>query len=123
MVPLKPDFLRLPKSDSAKNIQDLDNLLTKYETENNIEPGTIKIAATIETALGVYNAYEIATASPRMFAIGLGAEDFRADMRMVRSEDAEEILFARNQISLCAHAAKVIPMDYVICIFQDPVGF
>ena len=123
LVPLKPDFLRLPKSESAKNIQDLDNLLTKYETENNIEPGTIKIAATIETALGVYNAYEIATASPRMFAIGLGAEDFRADMRMVRSEDAEEILFARNQISLCAHAAKVIPMDYVNSNFQDPEGF
>lgn len=101
----------------------MDNLLTKYETENNIEPGTIKIAATIETALGVYNAYEIATASPRMFAIGLGAEDFRADMRMVRSEDAEEILFARNQISLCAHAAKVIPMDYVNSNFQDPEGF
>lgn len=123
LVPLKPDFLRLPKSETAKNILDLDALLTECEKAAGIEVGTIRIAATIETALGVYNAYEIASASPRVFAIGLGAEDFRADMRMVRSETAEEILFARNQISLCAHAAKVIPMDYVNSNFKDPEGF
>ena len=123
LVPLKPDFLRLPKSETKENIQQLDALLTQQEELAGIPVGTIKIAATIETALGVYNAYEIATASPRMFAIGLGAEDFRTDMRMSRREDAQEILIARNQISLCAHAAKVIPMDYVNSNFKDPEGF
>lgn len=123
MVPLKPDFLRLPKSETAENVQALDALITEVEQANKIPVGTVKIACTIETALGVYNAYQIAKASPRVFAIGLGAEDFRTDMRMARSEDAEEILFARNQISLCAHAAKVIPMDYVNSNFKDPEGF
>jgi citrate lyase subunit beta/citryl-CoA lyase len=123
LVPLKPDFLRLPKSETKKNITDLDALLTECEKKAGIEVGSIKIAATIETALGVYNAYEIATASPRMFAIGLGGEDFRADMRMTRTETAEELLFARNQISLCAHAAKVIPMDYVNSNFRDAEAF
>lgn len=123
MVPLKPDFLRLPKSETAKNIQDLDALITKVEQKHGIPVGTVKIAATIETALGVYNAFQIATASPRLFAIGLGAEDFRTDMRMTRSEDAKEILFARNLISLSAHAAKVIPMDYVNSNFKDPEAF
>ncbi len=123
LVPLKPDFLRLPKSETAKNIQDLDQLITKLEKEHNMPQGTVKIACTIETALGVYNAYQIATASTRVMAIGLGAEDFRTDMRMSRSEDASEILFARNQISLCAHAANVIPMDYVNSNFSDPEAF
>ena len=123
LVPLKPDFLRLPKSETAKNIQALDRFITEEETKNQIPVGTVKIACTIETALGVHNAYEIATASPRVMAIGLGAEDFRTDMRMSRSEDASEILIARNQISLCAHAAKVIPMDYVNSHFKDPEAF
>ena len=123
MVPLQPDFLRLPKSETAENIQALDELITKYEKENNIPIGTVKIVATIETALGVYNAYEIAKGSKRVIGIGLGAEDFRTDMRMTRSEDGAEILFARNKISLAAHAAGVMPLDYVYSNFKNTEGF
>ena len=123
MVPVKPDFLRLPKSETAENIRQLDKLITECEKEHGIEAGSIKIIATIETALGVYNAYQIASASPRMIAIGLGAEDFRTDMRMSRSEDGQEILFARNLISLAAHAAKVMPLDYVYSNITNEEGF
>lgn len=123
MVPLKPDFLRLPKAEKPENIQKLDELITKIEGENQIPEGTIKIIATIETALGVYNAYNIASASKRLIGIGLGAEDFRTDMRMSRSEDAREIFFARNQISLCAHAAGVMALDYVNSNFEDKEAF
>ena len=123
MVPVKPDYLRLPKSETAENIQLLDKLITECEKEAGIEPGSVKIVATIETALGVYNAYRIASASPRVIAIGLGAEDFRTDMRMTRSEDGQEILFARNMISLAAHAAKVMPLDYVYSNINNTEGF
>jgi citrate lyase subunit beta/citryl-CoA lyase len=123
MVSVKPDFLRLPKSETAENIRQLDKLITESEKACGIESGSVKIIATIETALGVYNAYQIASASPRMIAIGLGAEDFRTDMRMTRSEDGQEILFARNMISLAAHAAKVLPLDYVYSNFKNEEGF
>lgn len=123
MVPLQPDFLRLPKTESATNIQQLDALLTEQEQRNGLVVGSIKIVATIETALGVYNAYQIASASPRMLAIGLGAEDFRTDMRMTRSDDGQEILFARNMISLAAHAAGIKPVDYVFSNFKNPEAF
>lgn len=123
MVPLQPDFLRLPKSENAKNMQDLDALITKYEKEAGIKEGSVKIVATIETALGVQNAFEIATASRRILGIGLGAEDFRTDMRMTRSEDGQEILYARNRISLAAHAAGVMPLDYVYSNFKNTEGF
>lgn len=123
MVPLKPDFLRLPKSETAQNMKDLDNLITKHELANNIPAGTVKIVATIETALGVQNAFEIASASKRILGIGLGAEDFRTDMRMTRSEDGQEILYARNRISLAAHAAGVMPLDYVYSNFKNTEGF
>lgn len=123
MVPLQPDFLRLPKSETAENIQKLDNLIAVCEKEHNIPEGTVKIVATIETALGVYNAYPIATASKRVIGIGLGAEDFRTDCRMSRSEDGTEILHARNCISLAAHAAGVMPLDYVYSNFRNTEGF
>jgi len=123
MVPLKPDFLRLPKSESAENIKKLDKDIAKYEKKAGIKEGTVKIIATIETALGVYNAFEIASASERVIAIGLGAEDFRTDMHMQRTETGEEILAARNRISLCAHAAHVMPLDYVFSNFKNEEGF
>jgi len=123
MVPLKPDFLRLPKSETAADIKNLDALITTYEQEANIPTGTIKIVATIETALGVYNAFQIASASKRVLAIGLGSEDFRVDMHMDRTDDGQEILFARNLISLAAHAASVMPIDYVYSNFKNAGGF
>ena len=123
MVPLKPDFLRLPKSETADNIQKLDALITECEKNAGIEVGYVKIIATIETALGVYNAFQIAKGSPRVIAIGLGAEDFRTDMKMTRSDDGQEILFARNLISLSAHAAGVMPLDYVYSNFANTEGF
>ena len=123
MVALQPDFLRLPKSETSENIHKLASLIGKAEHEHNIPEGSVKIVATIETALGVYNAYQIASASQRMLGIGLGAEDFCTDMRMSRSEDAQEILFARNQISLCAHAAGVMALDYVNSNFKDSEAF
>lgn len=123
MVPLKPDFLRLPKAECAEDIINLDRLITKTEKEFGIPEGSVKIVASIENALGVMNSYKIASASKRMLAIGLGAEDFRTDMGMQRSESAEEILFARNLIALHAHAANIKAMDYVYSNFKNEEGF
>ena len=44
-------------------------------------------------------------------------------MRMERSEDASEILFARNLISLNAHAAGIMAMDYVYSNIKNTEGF
>ena len=123
MVPLQPDFLRLPKAETAEDIKKLDGLITEIEEKHAIEIGAVKIVASIETALGVVNSYKIASASKRMLAIGLGAEDFRTDMRMERSEDASEILFARNLISLNAHATGIMAMDYVYSNIKNIEGF
>jgi len=123
MTPLQPDFLRLAKSETADNIKKLDEDMALCEIKAGIPAGSVKIVATIETALGVYNAYQIASASSRLFAVGLGAEDFRTSMRMSRTEDGEEILFARNLISLAAHAAGKRPLDYVYSNFKNSEGF
>ena len=47
------------------------NYFSKLEDENNLEKGSIKIQAAIETPKGVLNALEIAQASKRVVAISL----------------------------------------------------
>ena len=123
LVCAKPAFLRLPKSETAENVKMLDRLITEEEEKHNIPVGTTAIISTIESALGVLNAYEIATASKRMIAIGLGAEDFRADMKTQRTAEGIEVAWARYMIATAAHAAKVIPLDFVYSDVNDMVGF
>ncbi len=123
MVPLQPDFLRLPKSETAEDVQRLDREISQLEAANNMEPGSVKIVASIESAFGMRNAYEIATASSRVLAICLGAEDFRTDMGVQRTEGAEEILFARSMLAFNAHAAGVKAMDYIFSNVKNEEGF
>lgn len=123
IAPLCPDFLRLPKTEKPEEVQFLDKLISEIEQENNIAAGTIKIVCTIETALGVYNAYKLATASPRVLAIGLGAEDFCTDMKTTRSADCEELRYARGKIVLDAHAAQVLGLDFVYSDIKNTEGF
>lgn len=123
MVPLKPDFLRLPKTESAQDIINLDNLLTELERKHGLELGGIKIVATIESAMGIINAYQIAVASSRMLAIGMGAEDLCTDMNMERTRHGREIAWARQMIVLAAHAAKIEALDMVYSDIKDLNGF
>ena len=44
MVPLQPDFLRLPKAETAEDIKKLDVLITEIEEKHAIEIGAVKIA-------------------------------------------------------------------------------
>lgn len=123
IVPLRPDFLRLPKTECAQDVINLDNLLSKLETEHNIEPGSIKIVTTIESALGIVNAYQIASASSRVLGIGMGAEDLCTDMHMERTSHGQELALARRMIVLAAHAAKVKALDVVYSDIKNLEGF
>lgn len=123
LVKAHPAFLRLPKSESAADIRELDRLITEEEQKYGLPLGEIKIISTIEGALGVLNSYEIATASPRMMAIGLGAEDFCADMKTLRSESGVEIAWARSMLVTAAHAAGIMALDCVYSDFKNEEGF
>jgi citrate lyase subunit beta/citryl-CoA lyase len=79
--------------------------------------------AAIESALGVINAYQIATASERLIGIALGAEDFVTDLKTSRSADGIELLAARSQILLAARAAGIDALDTVFSDINDTEGF
>lgn len=123
VLPAKPDLIRLPKAETAADIQEIDRIITKAETECGFAAGSIRMMAAIETAKGLMNAYQIATASPRMVALAIGGEDFIADLRTTRSKEGHELFVARSQLVLAARAAGLMVIDSVFANVNDEETF
>ncbi len=70
----------------------------------------------------MYNVREICH-GPRVVAIALGAEDYRADLRTGKSKPAVELLFARQTILHAAREAGIRVIDTVFSDVKDPQGF
>ncbi|MEP9353060.1 CoA ester lyase [Xanthobacter sp. KR7-65] len=77
----KLDVIMLPKVEGAWDIHYLDQLLAQLEARHSIEK-PILIHAILETAEGVKNVEEIASASPRMHGMSLGPADLAASRAM-----------------------------------------
>ncbi|MCF7953626.1 MAG: HpcH/HpaI aldolase/citrate lyase family protein [Spirochaetales bacterium] len=122
MVRARPDIIRLPKTESPKDVEDVEALVLAEERKNGYEEGTIKLMAAIESPLGVINAYPIACASRRLIGIAIGAEDFVTAMKTKRSPEGTELLFARSRILIAARAAGINALDTVFSDVNDEEG-
>ena len=123
VLPAKPDLIRLPKAESAEEIQEIDAIITAAEEKCGFAAGSIRMMAAIETAKGLRQAYEIATASPRMEALAIGGEDFLADLKTSRTSHGGELAVARGQLVLAARAAGIQVIDSVFSDICDEQGF
>ena len=79
-VRAQPDAIRLPKVEYPEEITRIDQKITEIEKKAGLPVNRIQLWCNIESFLGVLNAQAIATASPRIAALALGAEDFTASM-------------------------------------------
>lgn len=123
MVKAGVDVIRLPKTDTAQDIVDADNLISELEEKIGLENGTIGLMAAIESPLGAMNAYDIAKASKRLIGIALGAEDFVTNMKTTRSPQGFELLAARSNILLATRAAGIYALDTVYSDVSNDEGF
>lgn len=124
LLPAKPDYIRLPKGESGDEIKDIDRIITKVEEKQGFEPGSIKLMVSIESPKGLRNAYEIATASPRMIAIAIGGEDFAASLKTEKTKGnlftgGRELFVARSMIVFAAREAGVQAIDSVFSDLRD----
>lgn len=117
------NVIRLPKTENAQDIIDVEAVIEKVERENDIEVGTTKMMAAIESAEGVLNAREIANSSERLIGIALGAEDYVTNMKTRRYPDGTELSFARNMILHAARAAGIAAIDTVYSDVDNTEGF
>jgi malyl-CoA/(S)-citramalyl-CoA lyase len=75
------DVVMVPKVEGAWDIHYVDRLLAQLEARGQVQRPLL-VHAILETALGVANVEEIATASPRMQGMSLGPADLAASRRM-----------------------------------------
>ncbi|MFQ1021813.1 citrate (pro-3S)-lyase subunit beta [Avibacterium paragallinarum] len=117
------DIVRLPKTDTAQDVVDMDNAIAEIESQCGRAVGSTKLLAAIESPLGVTQANEIAKASSRLIGIALGAEDYVRNLKTERSPDGVELLFARCTILQAARAAGIMAFDTVFSNADDEEGF
>ena len=122
MVKAGVHVIRMPKTETAEEVVEVEREIEKVEKELGCL-GRTKIMAAIESALGVVNAYAIATASPRMMGIALGAEDYCANLKTQRTPDGDELRLARETIVVAARAAGIDALDTVYSNLNDMETF
>jgi citrate lyase beta subunit len=82
----------------------------------------VPVIAVIESARGLREAYEIASA-PGVEALGLGAGDLSLALGLESRADALELLYARSKLVVDSSAAGVrAPFDRVFTQLTDAAG-
>ncbi|VHI46468.1 citrate (pro-3S)-lyase subunit beta [Streptococcus pyogenes] len=117
------NVIRLPKTETAQDIVDVEAVIERVERENGIEVGRTRMMAAIESAEGVLNARDISKASKRLIGIALGAEDYVTNMKTRRYPDGQELFFARSMILHAARAAGIAAIDTVYSDVNNTEGF
>ena len=115
--------IRLPKTDGAQDIIDMETEIERIERDCGREAGSTLMLAAIESPQGILAANEIAQASKRLIGIALGAEDYVRAMKTERSPEGIELLFARSTILHAARANGLMAFDTVYSDARNEEGF
>ena len=122
ILPYSPALILLPKVNCAQVALIAVEYMTEVEQKLGLEQGKVKLMPLIETALGVENAFSIATATKRVAALFLGAEDLTADLRCKRTKGGAEINYARTRLVMAARAANIDVYDTPFTDVNDDEG-
>jgi citrate lyase subunit beta/citryl-CoA lyase len=101
--------INYPKAEHAAEIAKLDAIITRLERERGIRPGTVEIGANLETAVGVANCFDIASASRRLTDFG-GATgyDMSRDLGVEMFVGFDQFVYGNGEAEL---AARTLGLD------------
>lgn len=122
ILPQQPSLILLPKTGSAADILEADAYISQAEEKLGMPLNTVGLMPLIETAMGVENAFQIASATKRVKALFLGAEDLTADLQCKRTKEGREIEYARTRLVVAARAAGVDVYDTPFTDVNDDEG-
>jgi (S)-citramalyl-CoA lyase len=108
-----PDYLVLPKTESAAHLQILDRLLAGAGKAT-------RLVALIESARGLGAAEEIAAATPRLEALLFGAADMSADLGAATAW--APLAYARSRLVAACALAGVLAIDSPFFDVKDHDG-
>ena len=122
ILPQQPGLILLPKTSSAADVLEADAYISQVEEKLGLAKNTVGLMPLIETAMGVENAFAIASATKRVRALFLGAEDLTADLQCKRTKEGREIEYARTRLVVAARAAGVDVYDTPFTDVNDDEG-
>jgi len=122
IVPAKPDGIVIPKVADAAQVQWVSAQIAAVERAHGWTIGAIGLIAMIESARGIVNLGQIASADARLRALIFGAEDFAADVGAIRTRDGTEVLYARSAVATYAAAFGLQAIDLLYLDFRDREG-
>lgn len=121
VAPHGVDLLLIPKCEEAWQIQKVEEVVRATLDSENMRK-EIFFMPIIESALGVENAFRIATASKNVVAMAIGLEDFTADLGVPRTAAGNESLYARTRLVNACKAAGIQPIDSVYSDVENMEG-
>jgi citrate lyase subunit beta/citryl-CoA lyase len=123
IAPALPDLILIPKVEHADQIRQVDHAMQDFMlTGADRKPHTIWLMPILESALGIENAFEIATASDRNVALTIGLEDYTADLGVIKTREGQESLYSRMRMVNAARAAGLQAIDSVYGDIGDLEG-
>ncbi len=117
------DGIRIAKCESAQDVKTVEAATLAAEREFGVEEGRTLLMAALESPKGIMNAYEICTASDRLFGVAISGGDYRKCMQVGVVPGGIEMLAARGQMLIAARAAGVQCFDTVFTNLDDMDGF
>src|ERR1700739_2673342 len=108
-----PDFLVLPKTETAGHLEILDRLLTAAGKAT-------RLIGLIESARGLAAVEAIATATPRLSGLGLGGAEMAADLGAATR--GEPLAYARSRLVAACALADVTAIDAPFFELHDAAG-
>ena len=122
-----PDSLVIPKVSSYQELQTLDDALTHWESQLELQEKSVNlILITTETPASILNLPSF-TDCERVSALSWGAEDLAASLGSTRNRGPDGSYLdiykhCRNMTLICAAAGNVQPIDTVFVDFKDSKG-
>lgn len=116
--------LVLPKVETPDQVKTVEQILDGREAEAGLSRASVRLLVAIESPKGLFNAYAIASSSPRVIGLLFGAEDFSREISLPlrREGEARDLIYARSGIVTAAACAHVQAVDGVWPDLQDTEG-
>ena len=118
ILPQNVNLILIPKCENSDQVIIVDKEIIAISKKHKIKK-PVFLMPIIESALGVENSFEIATASENIAALAIGLEDFTADLGVPRTAEGKESLYARSRLIVAAKAAGIQPIDSVFSDVGD----
>ena len=107
-----PDLILIPKTEHPQQVGEVDRMINELKNRHKIDR-PIWLMPILESALGIENAFAIATATSNVAALTIGLEDYTADLGVTKKREGRESLYARARVVNAAKAAGVQAIDSV----------